>query len=497
MLFRSTRSEAAPVPASEAILRGLAPDGGLYVPESFPRIDVADPALAALPYPELAHRVLLPYLAELGEGYLLDSLRAAYARFDSPEGAADPAPLREAGGLHYLELWRGPTAAFKDMALSLMPYLLRAARERAAWARGKEILILTATSGDTGKAALEAFSGQEGIRILVFYPADGVSAIQKLQMTSQEGANVGVAAIEGNFDDAQAGVKRIFSDAAIKAELEAEGTLLSSANSINVARLLPQVAYYFHAYFSLLRAGKLRAGEPFDVAVPTGNFGNILAAYYAMRMGLPVGRFVCASNRNRVLADFFSRAAYDSKREFYVTSSPSMDILVSSNLERLLFEASGRSSAEVAALMAALGRAGSYEVPASFQPTLALFEGGSAGESATDAAIARVHASTGYLIDPHTAVAVAVARELGLPGGRPLVVACTASPFKFPAAVARALELPAGGLDEFDILNLLSDKARAPLPRCIAGLREKPVLHEGVHRKDAIVEAFWAFARGN
>ena len=346
MLYRSTRSALAPVTASQAVLQGLAPDGGLYVPVSIPKLSIGPEQLSAMNYRDTAYEVMRLFFTDFTEEELRDCIDGAY---DSKFETAEPAVLKEAGGSYYLELFHGPTIAFKDMALTILPRLMTTAAKKLG--EKKEIVILTATSGDTGKAALSGFADVPGTRIMVFYPKGGVSQIQERQMVTQKGANVGVAGVRGNFDDTQTGVKRIFTDAALREELAEKGFQFSSANSINIGRLIPQVVYYVYAYGQMVKNGAIKAGEPLNFTVPTGNFGNILAAWYAKQMGLPVGRLICASNENKVLFDFFRSGSYDRRRPFVLTSSPSMAILISSNLERLIFHAAGDDAEVTAQLM--------------------------------------------------------------------------------------------------------------------------------------------------
>ena len=477
MLYTSTRGGGGEVASAQAITQGIADDGGLFVPETFPALTAADfAALRTMSYRERAEKILSLYLTDYTPEELAHCVAGAYTgTFEND----DPAPLREvAPGMHLLELWHGPTCAFKDMALQLLPFLLTAAAKKVA--PGQTMVILVATSGDTGKAALDGFADVPGTRIIVFYPRDGVSPMQKRQMQTQAGNNVAVCGIEGNFDDAQSGVKAIFADPAMKAELAARNMEFSSANSINFGRLAPQVVYYISAYCDLLNQGKLAAGDTFNIAVPTGNFGNILAAYYAKRMGVPVNRFICASNRNRILTDFIETGAYDRNRPFHTTDSPSMDILISSNLERLLYHLSG-DPADVAAKMAALKTTGRYVIsPETREQLQAEFFGGSCDDAATAAAIRDLFAERNYLCDTHTAVAVNVYRQYLEATGddRPCVIASTASPYKFSRAVLSAVN---GGAplppDEFAMAEELSRLTGTAIPAPIAGLRERPVLH--------------------
>ncbi|MCR4399699.1 MAG: threonine synthase [Syntrophomonadaceae bacterium] len=481
MNYESTRGQAPPVPSMEVIKAGLAPDGGLYVPER--PVVLAPSALESLrgsAYQDLARTVLGMFLTDFSSSQLAACVEAAYAgdRFDTPV-VVPVVPLE--GGLHVMELWHGPTAAFKDMALQILPHLLttscRATSETA------EIVILVATSGDTGKAALEGFRDVAGTRIVVFYPAGGVSQIQERQMVTQEGANVEVVGVRGNFDDAQAGVKAIFSDAALGAELARRGIRLSSANSINWGRLVPQVVYYLSSYLALRQAGQVAAGEAVNVVVPTGNFGNILAAYYAREMGVPVKTLVCAANANNVLTDFIRSGVYDRNRPFYQTISPSMDILVSSNLERLLYSLSGRDAAAVRGWMEQLSSCGRYQVDEGVRQRLQqLFWSDFASDEEARQEIRRTFACTGYLLDPHTAVGSVVYRKYLEASGdnrTPTLLAGTASPFKFARDVAEAVLPPetCQGRDEFQLMELLADRCGAPVPAGLQGLRDKPVRH--------------------
>ena len=459
MLYTSTRGGAPAVSSARAIVDGLAPDGGLYTmePASIPKLDLS--AMADLDYASIAAKVLSALLPDFSEAEAKDLVEAAY-RGKFP--AAWITPLRDAGDDLFLELFHGPTSAFKDVALCLLPHLMKRAAEKCG--SRDDILILTATSGDTGKAALEGFRDVDGIRILVFYPRDGVSAVQKAQMVTQAGRNVGVCAVEGNFDDAQTGVKRIFSAAP-------EG--LSSANSINIGRLVPQVVYYFSAYFAAVRMGRIRAGEELNFSVPTGNFGDILAGFLALRMGLPVGKLICASNANNVLTDFIHTGVYDRRRPFHKTISPSMDILISSNLERLLYLLSG-DSALVASLMAQLSAEGRYTAPDDLMEKLrGRFAAYCCDDAGTKAAIREVWEREHYLMDTHTAVGWRAAQDFG---GGPTVILSTASPYKFPAAVLSALGVD-GGEDEFQMMDALEALTGVPMPANLRGLRERPVLH--------------------
>ena len=461
MLFTSTRGGAPAVSSAQAIVDGLAPDGGLYTmaPDAIPQLDWR--SLLDLDYPSLAAKVISSLLPDFSEAETKTLVEAAY-RGKFPDSWITP--LHDADGELFLELFHGPTSAFKDVALCLLPHLMKASAEKCG--SRDDILILTATSGDTGKAALEGFRDVDGIRILVFYPRDGVSAVQKAQMVTQTGKNVKVCAVEGNFDDAQSGVKAIFS---------AVPKGLSSANSINIGRLVPQVVYYFAAYFDAVRLGRILAGEKLSFAVPTGNFGDILAGFLALRMGLPVGKLICASNANNVLTDFIETGVYDRNRPFYRTVSPSMDILISSNLERLLYLLSG-DPAYVASLMRELAEAGRYRVsPALLAKIREHFCAYCCDDAETGRGIARVWAERHYLCDTHTAVAWNAAQALSAVSG-PTVILSTASPYKFPAAVLSALGQHSEG-DEFQMMDALSAYSGVPMPENLRGLRERPVLH--------------------
>lgn len=473
MYYVSTRDVSRRLTASQAIVEGLGRDGGLYLPEQIPQITTEEiKALAALSYPERAAKIMKRYLDEFTEEELLGFAKNAYgpAKFDTP-AAAPVVKLTE--NTYIQELWHGPTCAFKDMALQMLPYLLAASLKKTG--EEKTVCILVATSGDTGKAALEGFRDVDRTKILVFYPDGGVSDMQKLQMVTQEGKNVGVCAVRGNFDDAQTGVKRIFSDEALREELAGRGYFLSSANSINWGRILPQVVYYISAYCDLVRDGKLSMGDKVNFCVPTGNFGDILAAYYAKRMGLPVGKLICASNCNDVLTDFLRTGVYDKNRPFHTTMSPSMDILVSSNLERLLFDLSGENDAEVKGYMDALAKTGKYEVSDAIKAALAdQFWGGFCGEAGTSAAIAKYYKENGYLIDTHTAVAANVMEQYRKATGDKTVTVfvSTASPYKFCDHVLRAIgETPAG--DGVELLDQLHETTGTAIPRRLAALKGK------------------------
>jgi len=448
MLYRSTRGDKKGISSAEAIVRGLSGDGGLYVPESFPSLSVDEIVrLTRVPYSKRAAFIMSLFMDDFSLEELEEYSSFAYgAKAGQGFDDGNAAPLHKINNnTRILELWHGPTCAFKDMALQVMPKLLTASLKKTGETR--EVCILVATSGDTGKAALEGFCDVQGTKIMVFYPRDGVSQVQKLQMISQRGSNVNVVAVEGNFDDAQTGVKEIFADEALRAELDATGVFLSSANSINWGRLVPQIAYYVSAYCDLLKNGDIMTGDRINFCVPTGNFGNILAAYYAGRMGLPINKLICASNRNDVLTQFINSGVYDKNRAFYATASPSMDILVSSNLERLLFELSGKDGSAVKSFMSALAVDGCYAISDSIRRELNnVFASGRCSEEDTLKTIKSAFAEYDYLFDTHTAVAYKVLRDYRKETGDDSisVVVSTASPFKFCEAVLEALCKPAG-----------------------------------------------------
>jgi len=483
MQYESTRGGAASALSAEVIRRGLAPDGGLYVPAervSLRRDEIA--AFAGRGYDEAACAVLGRFLTDYSAAEISDCVEAAYSRgaFDS----AEIAPLHPYDGVaSVLELWHGPTSAFKDMALQILPHLVVGALRKTG--SDKELVILVATSGDTGKAALEGFRDVAGTRIIVFYPEHGVSEMQRLQMVTQEGGNVhAIGVAGGDFDDAQRGVKAIFSDAEFNERLCGKGFELSSANSINWGRLVPQIAYYFSGYARLVERGELAMGDRVNVVVPTGNFGNILAAYYARTMGLPIGTLVCASNANNVLSDFFASGTYDKNRPLRKTMSPSMDIIVSSNLERLLYELSDRDPEPVRRWMAALASGGAYSVGAELKARMSeLFWGGFCSEEETCATIKAAYEEHGYLVDTHTAVALDVYGKYrkATGDGAKTIVASTASPFKFNESVARAIfgERAVAGKTEFELLDFLSEKCGLAVPAGLASLRGKAVRHRG------------------
>lgn len=481
--YVSTRGDKEKVTASQAILRGIAPDGGLYVPEAFPKLDKSLTELKGLNYRQIAYEVMKLFLTDFTEEELKSCIDKAYdSKFDTEEIV----PMKEADGLTYLELFHGPTLAFKDMALSILPYLMVTSAKKNNLK--EKIIILTATSGDTGKAALAGFADVEGTGIIVFYPKDGVSPFQRQQMVTEKGKNTSVVAIEGNFDDAQNGVKAIFSDKALAAELKEKGYVFSSANSINIGRLVPQIVYYVYAYVKLLNEEKLSLGEILDVCVPTGNFGNILAASFAKKLGLPLGKLICASNTNKVLFDFFKTGTYDRDREFTLTISPSMDILISSNLERLIYSLCDCDAAKNAKFMSELVNEGRYTIDKTMADKLTDFEAGFATEEDTLHTIKEVYDKTGYVIDTHTAVAAFVANEYRNKNTshNKILIASTASPFKFAGSVLTALEYDKvdGFTSEWDKIRELERLSGKKLPEAAGEIENAKVIHKDICAKD-------------
>ena len=490
LMFRSTRNADDIVTASQAVLKGLAGDGGLYVPEYLPKLDVPHEAFSDMTYHETAYAVMKQFLTDYTQEELKDCICRAYdKKFDVPQIA----PLREADGAYYLELFHGATIAFKDMALSILPYLMTTAAKKNH--EEKEIVILTATSGDTGKAALAGFADVPGTRIIVFYPKDGVSAVQERQMITQKGENTCVIGIRGNFDDAQTGVKKLFGDSALGRELEAAGFRFSSANSINIGRLVPQIVYYVYAYGQMVKNATISVGDPMNVVVPTGNFGNILAAFYAKNMGLPIGKLICASNENKVLYDFFRAGTYDRNREFILTSSPSMDILISSNLERLVYRIAGDDAAVNASLMRELSEHGKYTVSPEMRERIKDFYGGFATCEQTADEISRVYQNTGYVLDTHTAVASRVYHEYrqACHDTTPTVIASTASPYKFARSVMEAIDKKYADMDDFALIDELSRISHTAVPRAIEEIRNAPILHDKVIDRDQMEQAVREF----
>ncbi len=485
MFYTSTRDKSVKVTAAEAIAKGISADGGLFVPTEIPAISLEFiEKLVPMSYIERAKEILRLYLTDFTEDELSMCVEGAYkaGKFSS-EKIAPLYKLNDTANV--LELWRGPTCAFKDMALQLLPYLLTVSASKTV--KDTEIVILVATSGDTGKAALEGFKDVPNTKILVFYPVDGVSPMQKLQMTTQEGSNVSVCAIEGNFDDAQSGVKKIFTDKEIEKKFKENGLAFSSANSINWGRLVPQIVYYVSAYCDMLESGSLKNGEEMNVVVPTGNFGNILAAYYAKRMGVPIKTLVCASNANNVLTDFLTTGTYDKNRDFYCTTSPSMDILISSNLERLLFHLCGENDAVVSEWMNQLSAKGKYTVTCDVAEAVkSLFAAGCCNDKETKETIGKVFAENGYLCDTHTAVALKVYDDYKSKTGdnTPTVIASTANPYKFSASVLSAITDKVNADNEFDMVDELFAKSKEPVPSQLATLKGKTPRFTGVSKKE-------------
>ena len=478
LMYASTRDAQEKVTASQAILRGLANDGGLFVPTEIPKLNVPTEQLAKMSYQETAYEVMKLFLTDFTEDELKCCINSAYdSKFDTEEIA----PLVEADGAYYLELFHGSTIAFKDMALSILPYLLTTAAKKNKVKN--EIVILTATSGDTGKAALAGFADVPGTKIIVFYPKNGVSPIQEKQMVTQKGANTFVVGINGNFDQAQTGVKQMFSDAALAKEMDAAGYQFSSANSINIGRLVPQIVYYVYAYAKLFDNGVIGNGEPINIVVPTGNFGNILAAFYAKNMGVPIAKLICASNENKVLYDFFSTGTYDKNREFMLTSSPSMDILISSNLERLIYRIAGNDAEKNAVLMKQLTSAGKYEITPKMREQLKDFYGNYTSEQETAGVIRALYEKTGYIIDTHTAVAAGVYGKYKAEtkdDATKTVIASTASPFKFTRSVMDAIDMKYDSMSDFELVDELSRIGNVTVPQAIEGVRNAKVLHDTV-----------------
>lgn len=475
ILYSSTRGNGKKVTASQAILQGLAEDGGLFVPNQIPAFENTLEEFAQMSYQETAYAVMKLLLTDFTEEELKHCINSAY---DSKFDTDTIAPMVEAEDAYYLELFHGKTIAFKDMALSILPYLMTTAAKKNQVKN--EIVILTATSGDTGKAALAGFADVPGTRILVFYPKNGVSPIQERQMVTQKGDNTRVVGIYGNFDDAQSGVKKLFADHELAAQMEEKGFQFSSANSINIGRLVPQIVYYVYAYAQLLKEERIASGEKINVVVPTGNFGNILAAYYAKNMGLPIAKLICASNDNKVLYDFFSTGTYDRNREFMLTSSPSMDILISSNLERLIYRIAGDDAQKNAALMSSLNQEGKYEITDAMKEKLADFYGNYATEQECADKIKALYENTGYVIDTHTAVAAVVADKYNEATNDQVktVIASTASPFKFTRSVMTAIDAAYDSMDDFALVDELSRIGNVAVPGAIEEIRTAPVVHD-------------------
>ena len=483
LLYKSTRDAEKTVTASQAILKGLADDGGLFVPLEIPKLDVSVEELSKMTYQQVAYEVMKLYFTDFTEGELKYCINNAYdSKFDTEEIA----PLAEVQGTYYLELFHGKTIAFKDMALSILPYLLTTSAKKNNVKN--EIVILTATSGDTGKAAMAGFADVPGTRIIVFYPDGGVSPIQEKQMVTQKGDNTYVVAIKGNFDQAQSGVKAIFGDKELAAEMDKRGYQFSSANSINIGRLVPQVAYYVYAYAKLYAEGKLAKDQKMNVVVPTGNFGNILAAYYAKNMGLPIAKLICASNENKVLFDFFKTGEYDKNREFILTTSPSMDILISSNLERLIYKIAGNDADKNNELMNSLKVNGKYDITDDMKKQLDDFYGNYASEEETAETIRDTYDKTGYIMDTHTSVAASVYKKYKAETNDDTVtvIASTASPFKFTRSVMVAIDPKYDSMGDFELVDELSKIGNVKVPNAIEEIRNAEVRHNNLVEVDGM-----------
>ena len=477
VVYNSTRDNNETAQASQAILKGLATNGGLFVPDHIPALTTSLEDLAKMSYQEVAYEVMSLMLTDFTEEELKHCINSAYdKKFDTDEIA----PLVEKAGANYLELFHGSTIAFKDMALSILPYLLVTSAKKNNVKN--DIVILTATSGDTGKAALAGFADVPGTKIIVFYPKNGVSPIQEKQMVTQRGDNTYVVGIHGNFDDAQTGVKNMFNNTDLAKKMDNNGYQFSSANSINIGRLVPQMVYYVYAYTRLVKQGKIKAGDKINVVVPTGNFGNILAAYYAKEMGIPIAKFICASNDNKVLYDFFETGVYNKNREFILTTSPSMDILISSNLERLIYKIADGSDVKNNELMNALTSKGEYTISDDMKAKLAEFYGGYASENETAATIKKVYESDGYIMDTHTAVAATVYDKYVAKTGdkTPTVIASTASPYKFTRSVMDAIDPAYDSKTDFELVDELNKLSGVKIPQAIEDIRSAAVLHNTV-----------------
>ena len=476
LMYKSTRSDETAT-ASQAILKGLASDGGLFVPSALPKLSASIQELAKMSYKEVAYVVMKEFLTDFTEEELKSCIEKAYdSKFDTEEIA----PLVKVDGAYYLELFHGSTIAFKDMALSILPHLLTTSAKKNNV--NNEIVILTATSGDTGKAALAGFADIKNTKIVVFYPKGGVSPIQEKQMLTQKGDNTFVVGINGNFDQAQSGVKAIFGNKELAKEMDDSGFQFSSANSINIGRLVPQVVYYVYAYAKLYAEGEITEGEKINVVVPTGNFGNILAAFYAKNMGLPISKLICASNDNKVLYDFFETGTYDRNRDFILTSSPSMDILISSNLERLIYKIAGSDNTKNKALMESLTTVGKYDITDAMKEELKDFYGDYATEKETSDVIKNIYDETGYIIDTHTGVAAEVYKKYtsSTKDDTKTVIASTASPFKFTRSVMNAIDEKYDSMSDFELVDELSKIGNVEVPNAIEEIRNAKILHDTV-----------------
>ncbi|MDD5013740.1 MAG: threonine synthase [Atribacterota bacterium] len=481
LYYQSTRGSKYKVLSAEAIIKGIADDGGLFVPETIPQTDKDIYKLKSIGYKELAFLIMRKFFTDYHQDELKDCINRAY---DNKFDTEIITPLNKKMGVYFLELYHGPTQAFKDMALSLLPHLLEKAAQKLKLRQ--EIVILTATSGDTGKAALQGFANVGGTKIIVFFPYKGVSKIQERQMLTQQGANTYVIGLNGNFDDAQRGVKEIFEDPAFKKRIEEKNYIFSSANSINIGRLIPQIVYYFYAYINMLGEGEIKNNEKINIVVPTGNFGDILAAYYAKEMGLPVNKLVCASNENKVLADFFETGVYDKRRKLVMTISPSMDILVSSNLERLLWAISEGEAQKVKELMNSLKEKGYYRIDSEMKEKLKDFYGGFVPQEESRQSIREIFEKSEYLIDPHTAVAYAVYKKYfnETKDKTKTIIIATASPFKFTKSVMGAIDKKYREMDDFKLIEKMSDLTKIPIPSWIRDIEKKPIRHKTVCEKE-------------
>ncbi|MGN0242893.1 MAG: threonine synthase [Lachnospiraceae bacterium] len=490
LMYKSTRDNHETATASQAILKGLANEGGLFVPERIPQLDTTIEALSHMSYQEVAYEVMKLFLTDFTEEELKYCINSAYdEKFDTKEIA----PLHKANGAYFLELFHGSTIAFKDMALSILPYLLTTSAKKNQVKN--EIVILTATSGDTGKAALAGFANVPGTKIIVFYPKHGVSPIQEKQMVTQKGDNTFVVGIEGNFDDAQTGVKNMFNDEELAKEMDAAGYQFSSANSINIGRLVPQVVYYVYSYAQLVAQGAIKNGEEINVVVPTGNFGNILAAFYAKQLGIPIAKFICASNDNKVLYDFFETGCYDKNREFILTTSPSMDILISSNLERLIYRLAGNDAEKNKAFMQSLNQEGKYEITPEMKEGLKEFAGGYATEAETADVIKEIYEKDNYIIDTHTAVAAKVYEKYTAKADdkKVTVIASTASPYKFTRSVMTAIDPAYDEKTDFELVDELCRLSNVAVPQAIEDIRTAPVVHDTVCDKTEMLSVVKSF----
>ncbi len=478
--YKSTRSNSISVKSAEAILKGIADDGGLFIPMSIPKLEVKIQDMIELDYQELAYIIMKDFLNDFSEDELRYCINNAY---DDKFDANIIAPLEKIGDTYFLELYHGPTLAFKDMALSILPYLLKTAAKKLDIK--DEIVILTATSGDTGKAALEGFADVEGIKIIVYFPEYGVSEIQKQQMVTQKGKNTYVIGIDGNFDDAQNGVKEMFSDKALLATMKDSGYIFSSANSINIGRLVPQIVYYFYAYLQMCKSREIKPGELVNFAVPTGNFGNILAGLYAKSMGLPINNLICASNENKVLYDFFKTGIYDKTREFKITNSPSMDILISSNLERYISKISKDNAMRIAELMKQLSQFGKYELKKEERDNLQDIYGGFATEFETSEAIKEIYNKYNYIIDTHTAVSYSVYKKYidETDDKTKTIIVSTASPYKFTSAVMNSLSESLQDVDDYELVGQMAKLMRSAVPDAVKDLDKKRRIHHTICTK--------------